>query len=78
MDEKTVDLFIELLQSLLRQTNEFAVKLAALENMLKRRPELHMEYKAEIRVLTDDPSNLTNLVGISELLRELRTRLLRG
>lgn len=77
MDKRTVDRLVDILESLAQRAHEFTVKVAALENMLHRHPDLELEYKAEIRTLNDSLANRTNFQSISAAIQEIRTTLLR-
>ena len=76
MDKETADLIIRLLQTLANHTQEYWVKLTALERALSHSPELKREYAEELRKLRDDPATSANHQGTVALLEMLRAKLL--
>jgi hypothetical protein len=78
METTTANALITLLQSLMNNAHESALRLMALEGMLKDRPELNQEYQKQLAQIGGDPTTSTNLQNSSRLLGELRARLLQG
>ena len=77
MTLKALDLLVKIVESLTKHAHESALELAAMEAMLKRRPELRQEYEKELQELSASPASVANRQGMSELLATLRTEFLR-
>jgi hypothetical protein len=76
MEKETVRLLIQVLQILTSHTQEYWVKISAMERMLNSHPELKAEFQSQVRSLQNDPAVKTNHESSSGVLDRLRVMLL--
>ena len=77
MQRETVRLLIDVLGKLTNHTQEYWLKITAMEKVLRSHPEVKAEFDSELDRLENDPAVKTNRLASTELLDTLRAGLLR-
>ena len=77
MKPETAQLMIEVLQALTHETQDYALKLAAMEEVLQHHPEVQKEYQKCLHERRNDPSTAGIRQENAEILKALRSQLLR-
>jgi hypothetical protein len=77
MEQETVRMLIQVLGALTNHTQEYWLKITAMERVLDSHPEVKAEFDYQVGRLENDPAVRTNREASEAALDTLRARLLR-